>query len=585
MKIIKDFNIDYTDIPTNGGKKIFSVIGDNDASFYLEVKNEDNYYYNFTTQAFASKYAKLDGVIKSGSYQGFINFPSVSDDDQYDIYIYAKPGSKHIEPNISNFRDGSIDLNSSIGSNNNLLQKVIYQVLDITLTLSTYSAGGAVSLSASTNDEVTVSRYNSKQPQPFSISSTVTTAITVDRQPNTNDILTFLQPVVGSAPIQIPGENIYPTVTNTDTVDGAVTSGVKVVMDNNVASNMVVGDRITGNAALDAKTVTVVALNPDTDNVKEFSMSEAIAISDGVTLSFSNQKNYKWPVANAKGLKEDMIVVADTNILANTTLSKYEEITTVFQDTEDEKEILIREEKAVDKSQSLPTVSKGIETVAPGNIVFNQQQVLALAGDTLKVGGYGLEEVKRVSDWNIQITDLKLTLNTVTTTKSSGSGTSVVVASAVGIADETTQTVDGAITSSNKVVLDSVDGLHVGHVIYAVSAGSLSGNPTITNINEARKEIILSTEQTFGDGITLTFANSTISGIGIDPSAIDPYITNISSTTLTLSSSQTLENNQTFTFPGAGSTATITGNVTVNKAGSENLTLRFDVDKFLTHHT
>jgi len=80
--------------------------------------------------------------------------------------------------------------------------------------------------------------------------------------------------------------------TTTDIVDGAVTSGVKVVMDNNVATKMEVGDRVTGNAALNAANVTVVALNPDDDNVKEFSMSEAIAIADDAVLIFTGSDQY-----------------------------------------------------------------------------------------------------------------------------------------------------------------------------------------------------------------------------------------------------------------------------------------------------
>ena len=82
-----------------------------------------------------------------------------------------------------------------------------------------------------------------------------------------------------------------PAPTTTDTVDGAVTSGVKVVMDNNVADKMEVGDRVTGNAALDAANVTVVEINTDS-NVKKFSLSEAIAISDGVTLTFTGSDQY-----------------------------------------------------------------------------------------------------------------------------------------------------------------------------------------------------------------------------------------------------------------------------------------------------
>ena len=73
-------------------------------------------------------------------------------------------------------------------------------------------------------------------------------------------------------------------------------------------------------------------------------------------------------------------------------------------------------------------------------------------------------------------------------------------------------------------------------------------------------------------------------GIGIDPNAVNPYVVSISSLNLTLSAAQTLEKGQTFTFAGSGSTVTITGNIKVNNVCNEALTLRFDVDKFLTQH-
>ena len=97
------------------------------------------------------------------------------------------------------------------------------------------------------------------------------------------------------------GLGIDTIVKGTDIVDGSVPSGIKVVMDTNVANTMSVGDRITGNAALDRATVTVAALNPDGDNVKEFSMSEAIVLENNLPLSFSNQKNIGPKVVSGAG--------------------------------------------------------------------------------------------------------------------------------------------------------------------------------------------------------------------------------------------------------------------------------------------
>jgi Cu/Ag efflux protein CusF len=70
---------------------------------------------------------------------------------------------------------------------------------------------------------------------------------------------------------------------------------------------------------------------------------------------------------------------------------------------------------------------------------------------------------------------------------------------------EKTQTVDGAISSSKTVVLDSIDDLVVGMVVTAVTTSSLSGTPTIKKIDVPTKTITLSRAQTFADGITMTF--------------------------------------------------------------------------------
>ena len=90
--------------------------------------------------------------------------------------------------------------------------------------------------------------------------------------------------------------------TTTDVVDGAVTSGVKVVMDNNVATKMEVGDRVTGNAALNATNVTVVEIGTD-GSAKKFTMSEAIAIADDAVLTFTGSDQYDVFVFAENGTK------------------------------------------------------------------------------------------------------------------------------------------------------------------------------------------------------------------------------------------------------------------------------------------
>ena len=96
-----------------------------------------------------------------------------------------------------------------------------------------------------------------------------------------------------------------------------------------------------------------------------------------------------------------------------------------------------------------------------------------------------------------------------------------------------------------------------------------------------------STSVVIADRIGISDTISSVSGIGIDSSVANPTVASGAGSvtgagTIVLSAAQTLESGITLTFPGAGSVATITGNIKVNKVGNENVVLRFDLEKFLT---
>ena len=516
MKIINNFDLDLSDLPALTETRRFSIAGSSGAEFTLEIKNEDSYYYNFTTQLFQVAKTGLDSKVENGAFKGSIKFPTVSDDDQYDIYLFAKGDTKHIDYRGVRFADGSIDINSSRGSNSLMIQKVIYQYTDITLTLAAYAPTAAFTISSLVNDTFTLSRGKGKNKVPFTISCTSASgeSFTIANQPTPDDIIAFVTPTVGSAPEKLPGENEYPAVSNTDTVNGAVTSGTTVTMDSAVASKMKVGDRVTGNAALNATTATVVSL----DSTNDFTLSEAIAIADGITLSFSNRMNYQWPLNNIYGIEENMTVVPSTNITSGSRVNKYRDSITIYEGTDAEQIIVKNEAPATDTKNQTPTIVKGLVTAQLGNVVFNKQQAFALAGDAIKIGGYGEKRILEISGYEIKFTDLAIALTPITTTTTAASH------------------------SSTSVVLAARDGI-------------LNGT-------------------------------STVSGIGIDPSAAAPTVNSGASAagagTVVLSAAQTLENGITLTFPGAGKVATITGNIEIIKAGTADATIRFDVERLMT---
>ena len=204
---------------------------------------------------------------------------------------------------------------------------------------------------------------------------------------------------------------------------------------------------------------------------------------------------------------------------------------------------------------------------------------------------------------------------------------------------ETTDTVDGAISSATEVVLDDLTNIAVGMIITAVSSGSLSGTPKITTINTSTKTLTLSSAQSFADGITLTFrayGSSTIfdsTGVGVEFdnfSAVEPErlsktvrgdisgsttvdlngtygvaggnhvkITGVgvnnSSTNLVesvsasssagsmvVSLSQTLESTTVIYFTGCSRKVQIKGKIITTQTPTTNTTINLDLDKIIT---
>jgi hypothetical protein len=325
---------------------------------------------------------------------------------------------------------------------------------------------------------------------------------------------------------------------STDTVNGARdASGVAVTMDAAVASKMAVGDIVTGNTALDAGTFTVASI--DSTNVfsissavaiadetvltfrtaTDFTMSQAIQFRDDQPLTFTPRMNFSWPIDNyANILKEGMILVPNTNITADTSIGIYEDTITLFEGTEKQEKIIKNQVTALGTLAQKPTIVNGLVTVQAGQIVFDKQQVLALGGDTLKIGGYGEQNVLDVYGYEIILSDLAIALTAPTTTTTEATS---------------------------------------AHATIAV----------------ADREGIINTV-------------STVSGIGIDPSVADPTLTTggglDGAGDWIMSAVQTLESGITLTVGNTGRIATITGNIEILKAGTSDQTLRFDIEKLLS---
>jgi len=143
MKLIKKVEINTSSIDSALQFKQFVIIGDPGAVFSMTVTNEDNKYYNFSEEVdeagtlkvalgFAVAPTKLfqKTLNESGFYSGVIQLPLVTDDDEYNIIVYAE---QHF--------DTSFD--KSLTNNSVYILPVIYQYLNTTLTFSLASSNDA----------------------------------------------------------------------------------------------------------------------------------------------------------------------------------------------------------------------------------------------------------------------------------------------------------------------------------------------------------------------------------------------------------------------------------------------------------
>ena len=528
MKIIKSFSLDTNDIGSGGEERMLMINADKGAVFSMEIMNEENKYYNFQTNLFQTVKTRLSDVSVGALWRKKVIFPPVTDADKYTIYVFAEKDTKHADYAEVRFADGTLDINSTTGSNSILLQKTIYQTLDTTITINSYSPNGAITGTA-TPTSITASNGKGSVKVPFQFHFTTgsTNTVSVNRQPVKSDFMTFVTSTVGD-PISIPGENVYPSITGTGTVAGSAGLSEAVTMATDIASYVKDGDRVTGTAALDAATVTVASIVSS----RTFRLSQAMSIGDGVELDFSNSRNYRWALENIHGLAPGMSALKGPFFTNTPKIKQYLTQTTIFENEIGEYKVDDVRIPALDTLGAKPSIVRDaitfVETTTQtGNVVFSEQARHIFKGTSAKTFAYGQSEIQRLTGYDVEFSDLSVELKraSTTTTSAPSASTTFNVTSAVGIADDIS-------------------------VVSGIGIDSSVENPTVTSITN------------IGGG---TWDNT-------------------GQATLTLSAAQTLESGITLNFDGASRVATVTGYIKVNRASASDVILLIDLEKFLTMH-
>ena len=602
MKIIKNFNLDFSALPENGETRQFTISGDVGAVFSLWIQNEDNYYYNFQTRSFQVAYTALKNqTLQNGIYNGDIKFPSITDDDHYNIYLYADPvTTRHADYKEVRFTDSTLDLNNSTGSNSLMLQKKIYQYTDVALVISVISPNslaGFGSLTVNT-DTITVPRYKAVGKVPFKITTTshANRSFRINRQPTVSDLGAYVERTVGSSPVEITTEEMYPAASNTDTVDGDFTAGsaTKIVMDTNVASKMAVGDKITaatssdtadggtsnsnrvvmdntlnenlsigdevtgpGLSGADGAIVTVTEINPDSDNAKEIELSTAVTIVDGSTLTFSPKCNRSLTTVSALNPDGDNV----KEFSMSQAVGFKDGVTLTFSNQ---------------KNYRWPI--NNITGLISGMMVKSGETNVA---EDMTISGYSEVTIVNENEINETVYEIESVSPIIPT------GTPTLTGGII-----TAQAGDVVFNQQLPLVFagdsikiwgygeDSINSLFRSKIkITDLKAVYLPTKTTTTasTVGSASATVAVAEQGGIMDDV------STISGVGIKG---NPLVTNKAAATgagnLTVNLKQELESGAVLTFNGASKQVVLTGILEIEEMGNKSFTIYFDLEKFLT---
>ena len=344
------------------------------------------------------------------------------------------------------------------------------------MSIATNSLSGQLGLTSSTTagDSIAFAANSPAYETPFTLSITTANgkALTLDRQPEANDFFTSATVNIEDE-LQFTGEDEFDngqSARSTDTTSGSTSSSTLVTMTSEVATKMAAGDRVTGTGISSSDVVTVVNITDGTSN--QFRASQAVTISGGVTLTFTEPHYYRWQADDVSKIL-DYFELSDSLATANSYVSRYTPI---------------ENSQAVVKTGSYFTSTdhSKIETIGfPGHVTFNQAQRKSFGNQAISILAYGSENIQKQTGWDLQITNLKATITKPTTTVTSSSGTSLGVTSARGIMDDVT-------------------------TVSSVNMDSTVVNPTVTNIASyteptATATLTLSSSQTLEVGETLTF--------------------------------------------------------------------------------
>ena len=626
-KKITSFTFDSRDINYAGETRNFSVHGETGAVFSLEIYDDDATpnYYNFITNEFSTTKSGLYNIeIQGVKYDFPIIFPTIEFIDATCDY--------NNDPTIAHDDDdGKIKLGMLVEGTGIPEGSFVKSVTSDTAFELGDTAGGGGSDVSTTGGAVTNGTLTFSALKTYTVELRAMTAqniktkhddflevrnadntINVNKSTGSNsDVLTKIlyqdvKKLLHLSCIVPSGEIGFDT-----TVDGAVSSSNRVVVDATIVhaiktDNVKIGDLVTGTGIAASVHALVTKINPDGDNVKEIEMSVADSIGDGVAVRFTRALTGTTPGRTSTSGKQTL------------ELSSGEDVTTKFTIT-----ITAPSGRTLSVSR-LPTTD---DLLAFKEVVIGSAPVAITAA--AEAGGdlfyrWPVDNIAEISagmhlDKRNEITSINTPsviseyVSTITGSELSerkyytdiiANTVNDVVIPGVDPAGNDVTVVDrnGRVTAqAGNLTFDlqqpSTFADDDSIRIYAYGASQISG---MTGMEIELDDIVITPTQisTTTTGATSSSTTipveemagistaSTIRGVGINASVVNPTVTLKSAATgsgnLTASAAQTLESGQTLFFDGASNVLTMTGTISISNVPIKNTTLFFDLERFIT---
>ena len=466
----------------------------------------------------------------------------------YNIDIIAKTSeniqTKHAQLIRVENDDGTINLNKSTGSDNNLLRKILYQDVEKYLFLSCIVPKGASSTADTTEGEVADSnrivmagrvdlinnmRVGDKLSGTGIAASghVLVTKINPDGDNNQEIEVNRAVSVANGVTLDIEQsfKSLTPTTTTGDLLDGRhVASGSSGSSFNTSFSITITA--LAGRTLSISRTPTTA----DLCAVKTITFESGVIALTGEDTSSSTY--YRWDVANVIGLAEGMALdPSRTGGGTNTTTPAY---ISKYKTTKSSTELDVRRHytdivattlddyvvPGIDYGRNSVTAidRNGKATARKGYVTFDVQQASALQSDSnVLIYGYGANQIEQLTGMRAELSNVDIALTQISTTTTA------------------------AVSNSTTIPVTEMGNISTASTVRGINIDSTVANPTVT-------------------------LKSAASGAG----------------DLTVSTAQTLESGQTLFFDNASNVVTITGDISITNMPISDTRLFFDVERFLT---